>query len=213
MPRELARQRTARCRSRLAPPGISLVEVTLSIAIVGGLLASVFTAVGVSAKRGFSTTQRSKATWLAHDLLAEIGAKPCYADVGNVLTLTPIDLSDLSGLKAEQGPSRAAFDSVYDYANWSSTPPVDTAGEPLPGYTGWTRVVTVVPINPSTLTPRTVDDGAALVTVLAIGPHGQRQTTSAIRSSTADELRGIDHDSDTGVTISVGGLITLKLGG
>ena len=171
---------------------MSLVEVTLSIAIVGGLLASVFTAVGVSAKRGFSAAQRSKATWLARDLLAEIGAHPCEADAGNILTTAPIDLGDVEELaKAAMGGDRSAYDSVYDYSNWVSNPPVDMAGNALTGFEGWTRATTVSPVNPESLTRRTSSDTAALVTVVALGPNGERATASVLRSQVTDSLRGM----------------------
>jgi type II secretory pathway pseudopilin PulG len=199
-------------------PGMSLVEVTLSIAIVGGLLASVFTAVGVSAKRGYSTAQRTKAAWLARDLLAEAGAHPCEADADNILTTAPIDLTDVEGLlKATQGSSRAGYDSVYDYNNWTSTPPVDMRGNALPGFKGWTRAVTVTPINPQTLARRTTSDTAALITVLAMGPNGERATASIVRTQYTDTLRGISGSEDDGLiedlVDGVGDLLGDLLGG
>lgn len=181
-------------RPRRHPAGLSLVEVVLSLAIVGGLMVSVFTAVGLAAKRGFSASQRSEAVWLAHDLLAEIGAKPCVADAGNILTLTPLDVADLSGIT--RGGSRSAFDSVFDYANWTSSPPVDAAGNAIAGATGWTRAVVVRAINPATLATRTANPDAARITVTAIGPNGARHSATIIRTAAFDELRGIQPNSD-----------------
>lgn len=175
-----------------ARPGFSMIEVVMSIAIIGGLLASVFNIVGVSAKRGFATTQRTKALWLANDLLAEIGAKPCTSDAGNILTGTPIDLSDTAALNAAiQGGSRAAFDSIYDFNGWTSSPPVGPIGGTIAGYQGWTRAVTVVPINPQSFTIRTSSDTAALITVVALGPGNARQSVSIIRTNAADAKRGL----------------------
>jgi hypothetical protein len=168
-----------------------MIEVVISIAIVGGLLASVFNIVGVSAKRGFATTQRTKAVWLASDLLAEIGAQPCESDVGNLLTGTLIDLNDVELLKgATQGGSRAAYDSVYDFNGWVSSPPVDSTGKPLPGFTGWTRLVTVGPVSPKSLARRTATDTAALITVVAVGPGNARHSVSLVRTAAADTQRG-----------------------
>ena len=201
-------------RSPRTPLGISMLEVTLSIAIVGGLLASVFSAASGSAMRGFSTTQRSKAAWLAHDLLAEIGAKPCAAGVDNLLTLTPLDLGDVENIKsAVEGSSRAGFDSVYDYANWSSTPPVDASGNAMTGFDGWTRLVTVSPVDPETLTRRTANDGAALITVVAVGPRGQRRSVSMVRSAETDTLRDPNSDSEDGISIVIGDAIDIGIGG
>ena len=205
------RQRPTQHRSPVRR-GLSLLEVVLSMAITGGLLASVFTAVGVSAQRGFSAQQRSRATWLANDLLAEIGAKPCAAGADNLLTLTPLDLGVVSVLKsASQGGSRAAYDSVYDYANWASSPPVDASGTALTGFDGWARAVTVLPVAPETLARRTSDDGAALITVKVIGPNGATATASVVRTSAADGFRGLTNDgalqvTKTGVSVLDGGL-------
>lgn len=191
--------------NQLAPkpitrPGFSMIEVVISVAIIGGLLASVFNIVGVSAQRGFATTQRTKALWLANDLLAEIGAKPCTSDAGNILTNTPIDLSDTAALKAAiQGSSRAAFDSLYDYNSWTSSPPVGPAGDPIAGYEGWTRAVTVVPIDPETFASRVSSDTAAIITVVALGPGNARQSVSIIRTNAADAKRGLISPVDAGV--------------
>ena len=62
-------------------PGLSLVEVVVSIAITGGLLASVFGVVGISAQRSLHTAETSRAAWLARDLAAEIATKPCEFNV------------------------------------------------------------------------------------------------------------------------------------
>ena len=169
-----------------------MIEVVVAVAIIGGLLASVFNIVGVSAQRGFATTQRTKALWLANDLLAEIGAKPCTSDAGNILTGTPINLADTVSLNAAiQGGSRAAFDSIYDFNGWTSSPPVGSIGETIAGYQGWTRAVTVVPIDPLNLSSRTSSDTAALITVVALGPGNARQSVSIIRSNAADTKRGL----------------------
>lgn len=179
-------------QSKAERPGFSMIEVVISIAIVGGLLASIFNIVGVSAKRGFATTQRTKAVWLASDLLAEIGAQPCESDAGNLLTGTLIDLTDVDLIKdASQGASRESFDSIYDFNGWTSSPPVDMTGKALTGFTGWTRLVTVDPVSPKTLSRRTATDTAALITVLVVGPGNARHSVSLVRTAAADAQRGV----------------------
>lgn len=185
-------------------PGFSMIEVVMSIAIVGGLLASIFSIVGVSAKRGFATTQRTKAIWLANDLLAEIGAQPCESDVGNLLTGTLIDLTDVDVINgAIQGSSRESFDSIYDFNGWTSSPPVDSSGKAIGGFTGWTRAVTVSPISPATLSRRTATDTAALITVVAVGPGNARHTVSVVRSAAADAQRGITSEESGGLVVDL----------
>jgi len=175
-----------------ARPGLTLVEVVVSTAIVGTLLAASFTAAGVSAQRSLSTTEHSRAAWLAHDLLAEIAAKPCRAnDPGNPGGGVTLDLGLIGvTIDADSGNDRAGFTNVFDFHGWNASPPVDPDGTPITGYTGWTRAATVEPVDPIDLSPRSGTDTTALVTVTTVGPGGQRAVIRTLRTAAADEARG-----------------------
>jgi len=67
--------------------------------------------------------------------LAEILAKP-YAD--------PEIPSGSNGLDSGETSIRNTFDDVDDYDNWVESPPLDSAGQAMAGYNGWTREVWVV---------------------------------------------------------------------
>jgi type II secretory pathway pseudopilin PulG len=202
-------------------PGLSLVEAVLSIAIVGGLLASVLTVVGVAAQRAGQAEQSSRAAWLARDLLAEIASRPC-ADraAGDLLSGLDAVTGDLGlnplleAVGADLMPGRTAFNDIFDYHAWTSTPPVDVEGTPIPGFDGWTRSVTVTGANPATLASRSLDKNCAYIVVTVSVGARTLHTETLVRSAAADALRLIEADEETDSKSSaLGSLLSGLLGG
>lgn len=193
-------------------PGLSLVEVVVSIAITGGLLASVFGVVGISAQRSLHTAETSRAAWLARDLAAEIATKPCELNVSgtgstvvdSVLGLVGADeLLDRTGATAQAG--RAAFNDVYDYDTWSSTPPVDIDGVPIPGFEGWTRSVDIDAVVPATLSPRAFDPTCMLIKVVVSARGKPLHTEYLVRTNATDTLRANAREAAAAEAAKVGG--------
>ena len=177
----------------------SLAEVVISTAIVGVLLASVFSVVGMSARRGAGAAESERAAWLARDLLAEIASRPCAWLGPDVVALD----TGVIGLKIDEGgvliragvgehPDRTAFNDIWDYDNWSSSPPVDADGAALPGYAGWTRRVDVDAIDPRTGSMRAFQDTCALVVVAVLRGKRVVHTETLVRSQALDAYRGAD---------------------
>lgn len=206
------RGRRVGCAGR-ARPGLSLVEVVISIAIIATIFPAIFSLVGAAATRGLASQRNARAAWLAQDLLAEIGAKPCEADSPDVLPGLFGAVDDLLD-GVTQGGSRASFTNVFDYDAWASSPPVDEAGDPIPGYAGWSRVASVSSVNPETLLGRSKNDAAALITVTVVDPGGVRTSFTVLRTKGLDILRDTTNDADDekgspleAVGAAVGGLL------
>jgi hypothetical protein len=51
----------------------------------------------------------------------------------------------------ENTGNRSLFNDVDDYLNWNSSPPTDSAGNVLAGFTGWTQAVSVIWADPTSL--------------------------------------------------------------
>lgn len=189
--------------TRVGPlrPGLSLVEMVISIALVGGLLASVMSVVGVSAQQSLQNSKRSRAAWLARDLAAEIASKPCAAnDSGVILDLGIVEIEtgdDTLGLPLGGEPlaSRKGFNDVFDYHDWSSTPPANPDGTRIPGFEGWTRSARVVSINPLTFANRSFNPAAAKITV-SVSYRGEvLHVETLIRTARTDALRNTDAET------------------
>lgn len=185
-------------RARRGPmrPALSMVETVVSIAITGTLLASVFGVVGVSAKRSLHAAETSRAAWLARDLVAEIATKPCVFDpsgdkpalLDDLLQDSGLtELLDRTGLTKQDG--REAFNDIYDYDNWSSTPPVDASGVPIPGFTGWTRSVDIDAVDPATLKSRAFDPSCMLIRVSVKARGRVLHTATLVRTDAMDSMR------------------------
>lgn len=127
--------------------GLSLVEVVISLAIVGGLFASTMAGVGAVGRAGIIADERVRASQYAADLVSEIQAQP-YED--------PALAAGSFGLSAADsaGPGRSKYDDVDDYNGYTESPLTDRSGAVIPRTTGWTRSVTVGwarPANPDGL--------------------------------------------------------------
>jgi len=121
------------CHARAAA-AFTLVEVILTIMLVGvGLVASM-RALPVILEVSQATRQHLVAQRLATELLAEIAMLPYEDPDGNV----KFGIND-----DESGTTRADFDDVDDYDEWKASPPQKKDGQAEPDSAGFTRSVIV----------------------------------------------------------------------
>lgn len=148
-------------KSRTRPTrrrAISLVEVVVSTAIVGVLTVAAMKsmAASVASKHELATT--NNAQLVAEALLLEILEQP-YED-----PLIPGNFGPETG--ETTGGTRALFDDVDDYADWSAAPPVEKDGSGVSNAVAYVRSVTVVFVDPDDLTNAVADDrGVKRITV------------------------------------------------
>ncbi len=138
--------------------GFSLLEISVSTLIAGGVLVVALKTVGSSASSARANAEQARATHLAAVLMAEIvGAKYREAKLPRLFGPEPGETA--SG-------SRALFDDVDDYHGWTECPPQNKDGTVLPGLAGWQRSVTVQYVSPDNLAMvGAVDLGVKRVTV------------------------------------------------
>lgn len=135
----------------------SLLEVVISTVITGVLLVAAMRALGASLRSGLAVSDRCRAELLATDLMGEVLAQK-YVEPDNVPVFGP----DLN----EGGGSRASFDDVDDYHNWSASPPQDKDGAVIANHQGWRRSVQVSYVSAGDLTKAVVlDEGAKRIIV------------------------------------------------
>lgn len=113
---------------------VSLAECLISVVLVGGLLATSLELVGRSVVAATKNADRARAALLAEALVAEIASMP-YEDP---------DGAALLGMEpGETDSCRCGLDDVDDFDGYTESPPAARDGKPLPGFSGWTRKVTV----------------------------------------------------------------------
>lgn len=176
--------------------GYTLIEVAISTIIVSVTLVAALQAVAASRVNQRNTGDRARAVQLAQTLLAEI-TRQSYIE--------PTDTPVFGRESGELNTSRAAYDDVDDYHNWSATPPQYKDGTTVPDGSGWTQEVSVqylwstdfVPPPPGSVPVGTLDStlDALGVTLLAQGgvDTGIKQITVTIRrgGDVIARLRGI----------------------
>ena len=162
-----------RSSAERARRGFTLVEVCVSVVIVGVMLAAAAQTLGQSSMLQFRISERARAKQLARALMAEI-MQQAYVEP----TQTP-------ALGAENAETRATYDDVDDYNGLSETSPTSKDGTSLnvPFASTWKRTVTVVWANPTTLaaaSPQT-ETGLKLITVNVYHKNVLITTLTAIR--------------------------------
>lgn len=161
----------------------SMIEVTVAMLIVAGLLVAALETIGSTASGRRAIAQRAAAAALAQDLLDEIRTRKYSgtSDTAGVLGPTAAESSSAR---------RAAFDDVDDYDGWTESPPVTDAGGAIAGFTGWRRSVTVrfaVPSLPNT--DSSTDQRVKRIEVTVTPPNGTPFKLTALRTQDADAAR------------------------
>lgn len=172
---------------RTGPRAIALVEVVVSIGILGGLMAAVLNAVGAAAVSRSRTIERLQGAALGESMMAEILA--CnYTDTtppGGLVNVNVTILGVTVTLTTPGGTAtRATFDAIDDYNGWTATPPIARDGSVIPGYTGWMQSVVVERV--ALLAPNGAaagsDTGLKRITVVITRNGREISRTVALRS-------------------------------
>ncbi len=126
---------SARAHRRAA---FTMVEIIMTILVVGVGLVACMRALPVLLGASAASRQTLVAGALAADLLNEIALLP-FQDPDSTPAFGP-ELDEITG-------SRAMFDDIDDYCNWTECPPQLKDGTPAPNGAGYTRAVSVVSVN------------------------------------------------------------------
>jgi type II secretory pathway pseudopilin PulG len=116
--------------------GFSLVEAVMSTLIVSGMLVAALTSVVSSRAIRGRMADRMRGQELAMDLMAEV-LQQTYQPPAAPLV------------------GRTAWTDLDDYNGLIDIPPLTKAGNLIPDCAGWSRTVSVQPIDPVTLLPST----------------------------------------------------------
>lgn len=154
-------------------PALSLIEVIVSMILVGLLLVAAMRSVG-GVFRTWSISQNLHGgTGLAQQLMTEI-LQQGYSDPDGSASWGPE--------APESSAVRSAWDDIDDYDGWSSVPQ-SKDGTSLPGYEGWTRAVSVAYAGLADPTQLSLsDEGLKRITVTVTDPGGRQSVLIAYRS-------------------------------
>ena len=160
----------------------SLVEVMITIVIIGGMFVAAMHTLGAARLGQRQTTDRARAHMLAQALMDEI-LRQAYEEPNG---------DPLLGLEADEGldGTRSSFDDVDDYDGWSGSPPRARDGRTIAGFELWQRVVTVEFVEP-TLPSTTATQDAGLKRIRVAVKRGAATVTEmvALRSRALDARR------------------------
>ena len=154
--------------SRKMPNGrrdraLSMIEVVVSIAIVGVMMVAALNAVGASRLGQQKTGDRGKGALLARQLMSEI-LRQHYVE--------PDDTPGFGRESSESGGDRAAYDDVDDYDAWTASPPENKDGSVIPDLNGWQRSVEVDWVSPDDLNTPIGDDESVKRIIVTVSRDG-----------------------------------------
>lgn len=115
-------------------PGFTLIESVISMLIVGLMLVAALNTIGASRVTQSRGVEQTLGPMLAEELMAEI-LNQSYEET--------VDTPTFGRESGELSGSRASWDDVDDYTEWSASPPEAKDGTALPAMEGWTRMVEV----------------------------------------------------------------------
>ncbi len=169
-------------RSRAARAAVTLVELAVSVAVVGVMMVASLTTLSTVSMGRQVDNDKQLARTLGELLMAEILAKS-YQD--------PAVHSMSFGLEDGEPPEgpRSLFDDVDDYDGWSPAAMEWVDGVPIPGRDGWQRSVEVICVSPTDLgtkLPQGWDFGIKRITVTVTCSGRELATLVALRGRTED---------------------------
>ena len=133
----------------VARRGLTLVECLMSMLLLSLVMVGAIAAVGGSHRMQAILSDRVLGQQLAMGLMQEILEK-AYEEPDDLLSFGPEG--------AEVAGGRPLYDDVDDYNGLVDSPPADRNGNPLAGFTGWSRKVTVEWADPVTFQPTTTSN-------------------------------------------------------
>jgi len=156
--------------------GVTLVELVISIVIIGIAAAALYSAMASIAGRSADPMLRQQSLTIAEGYLEEILAQP-YLDPSSFSS----DCVNTPGL------ARARFDDVCDYAGLDDQGVRDAAGEAIAGLSGYRVRVTVVSLAAWNGVP------ARRVEVAVTDPSGQSLALAGMRTCYGEiDTSGVD---------------------
>ena len=163
---------------------MTLAEVVISTLLVGFILVSSLVSVGGATRSWQATSDLADGSQLARQLLLEVS--PLAYQDPNQTPAFGIETGETSVPN-----SRAAFDDIDDYMNFTENPVRDRTGTILANYSGWLRYADVQKVDPTiisagrygVISDASADKGIRLITVTVSSPKGKTTVLNAYRTS------------------------------
>lgn len=177
--------------------GLTLIDATISIVIVGVLVVSALQATGAVARSRVIQQDRAQAMALARTLMSEV-TQESYVDPDGGLVLSP-----------EVGETRTTYDDVDDYNGLNQSPPRDRNNAILSDFSSWRWQAAVSYMDASLLNVVLGSDtGIKRITVTVTSPTGKLTTLQAIRSSVSAYEKNLTGET----TFVASSTVTLQVG-
>jgi MSHA pilin protein MshD len=151
--------------------GFLLVEASLAGMMIALALVTLVPAFVLSVKANKAAEQIKVATQLSTELLEEIRLRRWDELTPLSPKSIPVGSSTLGIDSGETASDKRTFDDIDDFNGWTESPPQDPMMQPLAGFTGYSRSVTVRYVDAALALSATPTSYKQL-TVCTQGPKG-----------------------------------------
>lgn len=159
--------------------GVTLVELIITIVVLGVAIAGVVGAFAVISGRSADPLNETRAISLSQLYMDEILAR--YYDESTPVGGGKVASGDVDCASAgPDGETRSTFDDADDYHGLLDSPPQDSSGNDLSGYGGFSVAVTVVCAGSEVAV---ANEDAKRVDVTVTDPSGQDWLFTAYRAN------------------------------
>ena len=170
--------------------GLTLIELIITILIVGVAIGGILSAFGVALRYNADPLVRKQALAIAESLLEEVGSR-AYTDfdLHNPTAAIPNGIGPEAATGETRTSATTGFDNVDDYDGYSQTNSItDAAGNALPLVGNYSTCVTVQ--NPAVAIAGVPANQTLLIGVYVFGPGSQAfgGTCTAAAMATANPL-------------------------
>lgn len=167
----------SRFHSNAGQSGATLIELVMTIVIIGVAMAGVVGAFSLVSGRSSNSLFQTRAVELGQFYMDEILAQK-YDEATPVGGVPPASGCTIN---AEEGSDRSTYDDVDDYDAITNAPPRTAEGAALSGYDGFEVSVTVVCAGGEVGLPASED--AKRIDLLITGPADSEFSLSAYRAN------------------------------
>ncbi len=167
-------------RRNRSPRAFSMVEVIISMVVVGGMTVAALYTVGAAKLGIHKITSRNSGSLLAQQLMAEILTQS-YAE--------PVEAPVFGNEPSERASLRTDYDDVDDYDTWSASPPQYKDGTVIPDLDRWARKVSVAWVNANDLSLTSGSETSVKRITVTVTYNGVEVTSlTAVRTLARDNM-------------------------
>lgn len=172
-------------RQRRSNRGFTLIEIIIVIVLIGSMMAGMSVVFISNINKSHYPYLRQRALAVATAFLDEIQHKrwnentPLGGGCVNTAATTCSGGAAMAAIGPDGGETRSDYDDIDDYSGINQSPPQDSSGTNMPGYAGFSVIITVE--EPASDWEGVEQEDVRLITITVTSSAGETISLSTYR--------------------------------